>query len=76
MDVCPTEPSPHESEVSDQAPQTQSPPAPPVTSQPQQASLPYDADQVVLLKTFSKVSEGIVTFRKELIFTFTKVTSN
>uniref|UniRef100_A0A9J8A6C2 Cyclic nucleotide gated channel subunit beta 1a n=1 Tax=Cyprinus carpio carpio TaxID=630221 RepID=A0A9J8A6C2_CYPCA len=72
VDVCPTEPSPHESEVSDQAPQTQSPPAPPVTSQPQQASLPHDADQVVLLKTFSKVSEGIVTFRKELIFTFTK----
>lgn len=53
MNVCPAEPSPHMSEVSDQAPQ--SPPPPPVTSQPQRASLPPDADQVRLLKRFSKV---------------------
>ncbi len=53
MDVCPAEPSPHMSEVSDQAPQ--SPPPAPVTSQPQRASLPPDADQVTLLKRLGKV---------------------
>ncbi|XP_056090248.1 cyclic nucleotide-gated cation channel beta-3 isoform X1 [Rhinichthys klamathensis goyatoka] len=51
VDICPAEPSPHESEVSDQAPQ--SPPplqadtvSPAVTTQPERAtSVPPDADQ-------------------------------
>uniref|UniRef100_A0A673H888 Cyclic nucleotide gated channel subunit beta 1a n=1 Tax=Sinocyclocheilus rhinocerous TaxID=307959 RepID=A0A673H888_9TELE len=52
VDVCPAEPSPHESEVSDQALQAD-PVSPPVTTQPQRAtSLPPDADQVTMLKTF------------------------
>ncbi|KTG06010.1 hypothetical protein cypCar_00012274 [Cyprinus carpio] len=45
VDVCPAEPSPHESEVSDQALQAD-PVSTPVTTQPQRAtSLPPDADQ-------------------------------
>ncbi|XP_051726331.1 cyclic nucleotide-gated cation channel beta-3 [Ctenopharyngodon idella] len=42
VDVCPAEPSPHESEVSDHPPQS----PPPVTTQPERStSLPPDADQ-------------------------------
>ncbi|ROL52863.1 Cyclic nucleotide-gated cation channel beta-1 [Anabarilius grahami] len=42
VDICPAEPSPHESEISDHPPQS----PPPVTTQPERStSLPPDADQ-------------------------------
>ncbi|XP_050991394.1 cyclic nucleotide-gated cation channel beta-3 isoform X3 [Labeo rohita] len=45
VDVCPAEPSPHQSEVSDQAVHAD-PVSPPVTTQPERATfLPPDADQ-------------------------------
>lgn len=69
MDICPAEPTPHESEVSDQAPQSPPPlQADPVsravTTQPERAaSEPPDADQVTPRKTLAHLF-----FRKELMF--------